>query len=344
MTNIDIDAAIKLAVNKTKSLLFSHFRLREWIALAFASILASQNGAALINYNGAVPGGADKLGEGILSSLQAVLTSPWLLPIILGCILLLWLSCTFRFIYTDMVVRGSCEIRRPFAEYKQSGLSFFEWLIAFGIVFAVGLGILVILPIFLASVRLISSPALNTGLIVIGIIFGVILLILAGVINVFASDFVLTGMYIRKVGVLESWREIIPIIRNNLLSCLFYILVLIGIWFGIMIYSIVALMLSLIVMAIPAVLLVLIAFFSTGGFQGSMQDLHLPIYIIIMGILLSLVWYLLLGCIMQPAMAFRRLFAIAVLGQLNPSLDALKKSEVTEATSSQDDSDTVMST
>jgi len=259
MAKIDINAAISSSFDIVSRILFKPISIRMWLALGFASAMASVGSGGGSNlYNRSHPAGrAPGTGDISQNMRQFVETHLWLLvlavvAIIALAVLFTWLASVFKFVYTDQIVRNSDEIREPFARLKSFGKSFFLWTLAYGLAVLLALGIFAALPILIGYYSLGAATAGGVTCIAIGVLLGVLIIIASIIADVFARDFVVTAMYKRHIGVMEAWREVLPILRANAGQMALYLLMLIVVGLAFVIISVFAAIAALIVIAIPA--------------------------------------------------------------------------------------------
>ncbi|MHB0999464.1 MAG: DUF7544 domain-containing protein [Armatimonadota bacterium] len=327
MAKIDFNSAANLALDHTKEVLFKPFSLKKWLALGFVSLFASTMGGSS---GGDFPD-TDKISKNYDSSqgLQWIqhhweLLALATLAIIIISIFLVWISSVFNFIYTDQIVQNHGKIREPFARFKSLGTSYFWWSIVYGAAVIIAIGVFVVLPGLL-----IAASGSTSALGIIAIIFAVIMLIVivlaSIIIGIFARDFVLPTMYVRNIRVMQAWHEVLPLLKENAGQLVVYLLLLIAIGIASAIIVLFAVLAAFLIIFIPAGILAAIGFMLWTAFHLTWTT---PIIVlaVIVGIIMIMVLILIVQCLSQPALVFARSFALAVLGQADPSLATIHPS------------------
>lgn len=314
-------------MNYMSSILFKPFIFRKWLALGFVAMLAGfgsggSGGGGNSGSNTSSWGrSVDKMSPDIGTYLHQYL---WLILLGVGLIIILcfiftWLASVFKFVYTDQLVRNSMEIKEPFARLKGLGTSYFLWTIAFGLAFLLSLLVIVGIPALIAYKTYYTSTALSIGCIVIGSLLFIMLAIVGGVIDIFARDFVITTMYVKNLRIIEAWRTVIPVIKANKGQIALYILLLIVIAIASGIISIFIMIAAVIIMAIPVGILVGLSLLIALAASLTWNAFTIA-SVSILSVIMLFVFSTLLVCLMQPLLVFRRVFALQVLGQLDPDL------------------------
>ena len=332
MPKMDIGSAIEPAFKHMANMLFRPFVLRMWLSLGFISIMLGGGGSGSSNIQ--IPDFSDLFDKSntkheFLPSGLHLSEASILLLIVLGVLIVFavallfgWLASVFQFVYVDDIVRKSGAVKEPFARLKGLGTSYFLWSLAFGLIFILALGILVGLPLLAVFVPIGIGTAAKAVAVVWAVIIGILLLIMAIIIGIFASDFVVTAMYVRGIRVMEGWRTVLPILKANAGQVVLYILLLIALGIASAIAGLVVFLASALIFAIPVGILALF------GYLIGLA-LHLTWTPLVIGIVTALAipiffaFIYFLQCAMQPVMIFRRTFPLVVLGQAEPSLATL---------------------
>lgn len=329
MPRMDPGNAITPAWNYMTQVLFRPFMLRLWLGLGFASLLTGSGGGS---FNFGVPsgGGRGPSSSPIPGTTPAeiglwVASHMWLTVLVVVAffavgIVFTWLSAIFKFVYLEQVVKVSGAVKEPFARLKRLGASYFLWLLAFGGVMLVLLGVLIGLPLLGVFVWTKNASFAAEVLVVAwsAIVF-IALTIVASVIDIFARDFVIPAMYIRGIRVLEGWRVIIPILKANAGPSFVYLLLLIVIGFASAVAASFGALVVVLLFLLPIGILVGIGF-GVWSIVGHTWSPGLIAYIATAGIALSAALAYAISTVLQPVAVFRRSFALVVLGQADPSL------------------------
>ena len=325
---MNVGSAITPAMEHTSRLLFKPFAMRKWLALGFVSILAGGGGGG-VHFNtpsdsksSDIPGfpSYHEIQHQVLGWVMGHLTLIILgfVALFLASLILSWLGAVFKFIYVNQVTRKPIAIKEPFDQFLALGTSFFLWQLAFSLVVVLVLAFLVGLPLagaFLGH----AGTAAQAVAVVWSVAVGSIILLLSSAVNIFAEDFVLTAMFVRGIRVMEAWRIIIPIIKENLGQSILYILLLIVIGIVSAIGGMFAGLAVGLVFILPGGLLALIG----AGIYAASGDHWSPAliaYASTFGLALLLALVYALQCAVQPFLVFRKAYALAVLGQADSSL------------------------
>lgn len=319
MTEMNVGEAISPAISHTARVLFKPFALRKWLGLGFVSLVAAMGeGGFHVNTNFGDERYERVIGEWIVHHVALVLAFVALLFLV--GIALSWIGSVMRFVYLSQITRDPYAIREPFRRLIRIGTSFFLWKLAFGLIVALAFVALIALPI--AGLYL-SHLTRDVGAIVAVVIWcvllGLPLLVIATVVDLFARDFAATAMFVRNVGVIEGWRVVMPILRENAGQCALYVLLVIAI-------ALVVGMASLFVLlAVGTVFAVVCGVFGLIGYgiyaaEGHMWSTTLIAYAIVLGTILFVAFTYAMSCASQPFYVFRRTFSLVVVGQADPSL------------------------
>lgn len=321
MAAMDASGGITPSFNHTSQVLFRPFTFRKWLALAFVSLLAGSAGNS--GTGGNFPNPQD-MGD-IPGDAWAWIVQFWPFLVLGGVILiglsllLVWLASVMNFVYIDQIIRNSAAIREPFARLRRRGTSYFLWNLAFTLVALFALALIIGAPLVLVFLVI---PDADTSLQVLAVVWAVLvgipLLIAMSVIDIFTRDFVLPAMYVRGIGVLDGWRMIIPILKENAGQSLLYLLILIGISIVSGMLAIFALLVVLVVFLLPAALLALI-----GYAIWQIGLVWTVVYGAIVGIPLLLAFILAMQIVLQPVIVFRRTYSLVVIGKAEPSLETV---------------------
>jgi hypothetical protein len=149
-------------------------------------------------------------------------------------LVILWLSSRAKFIFLDNVVHSRAQIVEPWHRLRDLGNSLFLWRLGFLV--ACGLVVLVLLVLFVGPAVTLSLPDVLAGLSYAAMGFGVLLMVVFGVIGayvgLFLEAFVIPIMYKFDLKATEAWRYFIPWFKTRplpfLLYGLFVLLVLVG--------------------------------------------------------------------------------------------------------------------
>jgi len=318
---MNVGGAITPAMNHTERLLFKPFAMQKWLALGFASLLAGCGGTGSFHVN--LPSNRlprdipfDEIVKWVITHMALIVVGVVLL--LLVGLALLWLGSVFKFVYINLLTRDPRAIRDPFGRFISLGTSYLLWELAFGAVTLTLMAALIGAPLLAAFAR---SPgefgAAQVLAVAWAVIVGIVIVLAATVVGIFARDFVTAAMFVRNVRVIGGWRIVLPIIKANPGQCALYVLMLIAIALVTGIGSLLVLIVVGIAFLIPGGLLALIgwAIYSAGGWSPLLVG-----YCALMGLALVLAFSYVMNCATQPFVVFRRTFALVVVGQADPAL------------------------
>jgi len=130
-------------------------------------------------------------------------------------VLLLWITSRFKFIFLGNVVSNQAEIVEPWKRHEVLGNSLFLWRLCFTLACVVGV-VLVALVFFAPAAGFSVHDAL-AGLSVAAGFFGVLGLVVLGVvatfIALFTESFIVPIMYRYEMTVIEAWKAFLPWFR-----------------------------------------------------------------------------------------------------------------------------------
>ena len=253
---------------------------------------------------------------------------PWIILglLLLFVLMLLWTyaSSVFRFILFDSVLTDRCAIKDQWRQWRPQGMSFFLWRICYALGVAVLFGILFgggALAVI--STGVFKNPRQHIALLVLGGICALLvligLIIVAALIAVFARDFVVPVMALEKVGVIEGWRRVIPMLGAEKKAYAGYVLMKIvlvvggAILFGIL--TLVAVILIFIPISIAGVAAYWFA--KAEGLQWHFPAIAIAV---VFGMLALAVILYVIAFISSPAMVFFQAYVIDFLGSRYPAL------------------------
>jgi hypothetical protein len=235
---------LRLAWERTKSLLFRNSSLETWFVMGFTVWLArlwdnagmggsSWHDGGSLGKSGIRIRNGDwdwfRIDEGAFDGIGALGVLVVLGLVVLGllvALVLTWLSSRGEFCFLDNVVHRRAALVEPWKRTARLGDSLFLWRIAFQIV-AGALALALILPAVLMIVPAVHDGPFQALGVVGAVLLGVLGLILglgAALISFWTDQFVVPVMYRAEISVLEGWRRVLPLIRANLDHAVLYAL------------------------------------------------------------------------------------------------------------------------
>jgi hypothetical protein len=210
------------AWDRTRVILWQPFDLAKWLLLAFAAWLAgltTDTGSAFAWRADAKDTGGDVWRGFDHAWSELASNAVWLPFVVIGimlaigfAVLMLWITSRFKFIFLDNLVRNQSEIVEPWNRHEALGNSLFLWRLCFALACVVGA--LMIMLVFFAPAAGFSVHDALAGLSVASGFFGVLGLVVFGIlaafIALFTESFVIPIMYRYEIRILEAWQAFIP--------------------------------------------------------------------------------------------------------------------------------------
>jgi hypothetical protein len=265
--NIDYLEPLSRAWERMKSILWRPFDLATWVVLGFSAWLA---GLA----DGAGGGGwkwildeddfpsryhVGSMGDGFREASEALILLPIIFVVVMAVaallLLILWVSSRAKFVFLDNVVHNRAEIVDPWNRFREIGNSLFLWRVGF--IVASGLVVIVLLFLFLAPAATFSFSDAFGGLSFAAIFFGVLLMIVFGIlaayVALFLEAFVIPIMYKFDLKATEAWRYFLPWLKARPWPFILYGLLILLLGFLFVVFFAMACALSCCILAIPYV-------------------------------------------------------------------------------------------
>jgi hypothetical protein len=258
---------ISLAFQHTKRQLLEPFRFGQWVRLAFVGLLAGELGSgSSFNFPSSFKGPHQPSGPGFPSIDPAILTAVIAVLVISGLVLFVvftYISSVMRFILFDSVLVRECHIRAGWSRRQDPGWKLFLWHLGFGLVIFVTMVILVGIPALFAfangwfrAPREHVAALVLTGIVVL-LLLSVCAFVIA-VVHVFTKDFVVPQMALEGIGAIEGWRRLWLMMQQDKGGYFIYALMKVALAIGAGIVVGIASFILIMVVAIPAVAMVLV--------------------------------------------------------------------------------------
>lgn len=335
MPRLSAVEAVNPAFEHTKAMLFRPFRLRTWIKVGFMAWLAGSAGAGgNFNYNGgSLPNGEMPPGlHDIEGTIRNFLFEHW--PLILSIavfVFLIWLvflyiSCRFRFILLDSVLWRDAQIGRGWQNYRQQGGRYFGFMVAFGLLSTLVLGLMIGIPLWRAyksGVFSSGNPLAELLRILIPMILGVfVFVIVAAIVNSLATDFVTPLMALDNMTIGQSWRALRELAAAEPGAFAGYLGMKLVLSIAAGIASAIAMVMALLILAIPAVILVVIfiALLKGAGAVAAAVGIVAAVIGIVLGICLV---FTLVFLVTAPIGVFFTAYSLYFFSGRYPKLDGL---------------------
>jgi len=253
---------------------------------------------------------------------------PWIIAgftaLLLFGLAFIYVASVFRFILFDSVLYDRCDLGAGWRRFQQQGMSYFLWTLGFGLAAIVILAVVIGVPIYSAWLGgVFSEPDQHIALLVIGgfpLLFLALVVVLVSVlVSLFAKDFVVPVMALENLGVLEGWRQVLPMLAAEKGAFTIYVLMKIGLAMGsAMLFCFVdflVLLILLVSLGIIAVAAVLV-----GAAIGlGWNTFTISTAVLVSGLILMLLVYV-LCFVSAPAMVFFQAYTLHFFGSRYPRL------------------------
>ncbi len=324
------------AFAQTKHQLFAPFRWGRWARLALVGLLTGEfagggGGGSSGNFNFPAPHG--KSGKSLLAfpHLDWGKILPWLPWILAGVFLLfllifLWVyvGSVFRFVLFDSVLHDRCELRGSWGRWEPRGRSYFYWCLSIFAASFAGLAVLIGAPLLMAwRAGLFHHPGEHVAALIIGgvALFFILIafFVMIAIAALFAKDFCVPIMAMEKVGVLDAWRRLLPMLAAEKLAFTGYVLMKIVLAIGSAIIFGIITFLAIIMMLIPLSIAGVMVFFGGKAIGLTLNVATISILVAMGGVILAGMIYL--GALIStPAMVFFQSYMLHFFGSRYPAL------------------------
>jgi hypothetical protein len=333
-TRLSAVDAVTPAMELTKRQLFQPFRGGRWARLALVTLLSGEMAGGGFNFSW--PQGRGGRSNDFLAlaspSLEKILTwLPALLLLVIAAValvlLLIYIHSVFRFILFDSVLHDRCEIKAGWRRWQTQGTSYFLWLICFGLVTLLGLAVLVGVPLVFAwSAGAFRQPKQHLVLLIVG---GLLLLFLvfvyfvaAGVVGLFAKDFLVPMMALQNLGVVEAWRRFRPMLEMDKSGYALYVLMKVVLAIGAAILFGIAGLLVILALLIPFAVIALALYLIWVGLGLHWNPATIGVAVLLGVVVLAAVIYV-MGWVFTPAAVFFQAYVLHFFGGRYPALGDL---------------------
>jgi len=238
-------------------------------------------------------------------------------------IIFLYISCVFRFILFDSVLKKHCSIREGWQRWRRAGRRYFLWQIVLFIAQGLFLGVLLAVPLAIAAAlgwfhnadQHIARSVIGVVLLILIVLFWLLAVI---VVQLLAKDFLIPVMALEDVDFADGWSILLSLLRPEPGAFAVYLLlkVVLGIAAAIL-FGIVALI-PILIVVLPTVLVVLAA--HSAGVGWSVATISLAV--IAGSVLFALLIYL-ISLVCVPAVVFFPAYAIHFFAGRYAKLDAI---------------------
>jgi hypothetical protein len=334
MPRLSAVEAVNPAFEHTKAMLFRPFRFRTWIKVGFIAWLAgAAGGSGSFNQGGSLPSGETPSGlhdiEGTIANFlheHLLLILSIAVFVILISLVFVYLSSRFRFILLDSVLWRDPQIGRGWQNYRQQGNRYFGFMIAFGLLSALVLGLMIGIPLWRAykSGVFSSGNAFSEFLrILIPMALGLfVFIIVAAIVNSLATDFVTPLMALDNMTIGQSWRALKELAAAEPGAFAGYLGMKLVLSIAVGIATAIAFLIVVLILAIPAFILVVIFIAAIKG----AGDVAAVIGVVVgaIGVMVGMgVLFLLILMVTAPTGVFFTAYSLYFFSGRYPKLDGL---------------------
>jgi hypothetical protein len=223
-------------IKRMAQALFKPFDIGKWLVVGFTAFLA---GLTDCNHRGHTSGGNGN-GDHDLDDITRLPSLAWewltdhpgwfllivfsLCFLIVLAVVLTWLSSRGKFMFLDNVVHDRAQVVKPWHEFRALGNSLFIWRLCYGLVCFVVFITFFIFCLFTIYHLDASDPPVLLKILPLagmGLMF-MALLITAGYISLFLTDFVVPLMYKHNLASLGAWDYFLSLLKKHILHFLLY--------------------------------------------------------------------------------------------------------------------------
>lgn len=315
----DIDDAIAA----TRSLLVP-IDIKQWLKLAFIAFFIGGPAGDIVSssFNGPrgmadvpiTPNVPDILGDiprvaGLVIAIVAVVLVVGVLFVLIGSVM--------EFVFVESIRTERVTVRETWSERWRQGVRLFGFRLGLGLLFG---GIVAVLGLFIMS-PIVRGPT-GTGLSIVLIILLLPIALAFGLggalVNTFTTLFVVPIMLMNDCGVLSGWRPLWASIKGNPWQYAAFALV------GFLLFIAAGIIVGIVVLIPAFILLLPVAPIAIAGFSLVHSVPILGALLLIVAAIVYGVGLLAIAAIVQvPVLGFIRYYAMLVLGDIEPDLDAI---------------------
>jgi MFS family permease len=227
----------------------------------------------------------------------------------------------------DSVLYDRCELKGSWGRWEPCGRSYFYWCLAISVGSFAGFAVLTGVPLLLAwRAGLFHHPGQYLVALILG---GAVLLfiliaffVLDAIAALFAKDFCVPIMAMEKVGVLDAWRRLLPMLGADKLAFAGYVLMKIVLAIGAAIMVGIATILSFIILLIPMGIAAVVVFFG-GKAIGLTWNVATISILVVLGVVILTGFIYLIALINTPPMVFFQSYMLHFFGSRYPALGAV---------------------
>jgi hypothetical protein len=321
--------AIEPAFERLKFMLFRPFRFKTWLKIGFIGWLAG--GASGSFSVGAPPtsgGQGGNVGADVEQTVRAWMHQHILLIFLIVAfftalaLVLMYVSCRFRFILFDTVINRDARIRRSWTRYGGQALRFFGFLLSFFLIFGAAVTAAVGLPIWRAFTRGTfdsNDPMAVIRFVLLIILAAFVFAILAAVVVSLANDFGVPLLALDDLSIGDAWRELKQMLSAEPWAFAGYLGMKLVLSIAASAAVAIPFFIALLVLIIPGVILVLVGIAIAKALGPAAAVL-----LIVIGVLAALaILFTLFMLLAAPVAVFFTSYSLYFFGGRYPKLGAL---------------------
>lgn len=200
------------------------FRLTTWLKVGLIGWLAGEAVSGGFNFNfpghwempSGIPG--PHFPTGIMGAMIAVIAVIVALIVAFGLVML-YVSCRFRFVLFDSVVHGQANIERGWSAYPRAASRYFGFSAVFGLTMLVAGGLAVGLPLWRAYKQGVfrGGDVIGPVLVLLGTVFAglAVLGVVAYVVSTLVRDFVAPLLALDDLRLGEAWSAVWKLVKSE---------------------------------------------------------------------------------------------------------------------------------
>lgn len=329
MPLLSATSAIEPALERLKSMLFRPFRFTTWLKIGFIGWLAGAAGSSG-SFN--IPSGSHGDGGDVAHDVGRAISS-WMHEHVLLILLIiafltmvglifLYISCRFRFILFDSVLRRDAQIGRGWRLYGPQAQRYFGFQLAF-LLSILALALLVVgLPLWRAYTRgafQSGDPFMWLRVLIPVVLALIAVVIISTIVNSFANDFGIPILALDNSTLGSAWQTFKQIVSTEPWSFAGYLGMKLVLWIAAGIAVVIPFVIIVLVLLIPGVILVLV-----GVAVAKALGPIAAVLLAVVGALLAVAVFFILGMLaIAPVAVFFTSYSLYFLGGRYPRLGAL---------------------
>jgi MFS family permease len=324
--------AISPAFHRMKDQLFAPFRFRYWMRMAVVCLLTGETtggGGGGGGFNGLQMGPTHDGGKRLeflglanwpshISPELLVWVALGILALVMFGLLMIYVASVFRFILFDAVLNNRCDLGEGWRRWQREGTSFFLWQIGFALASVAALGLLLGGPCYAAwRMGYFQHPDKHFIVLILGgatllaVFIGAVILL--ALVSVFSKDFVVPIMALEGKGVMDAWRQALPVMSREKGQFSIYIVMKILLAFGAALMFGIADFFVVLMVLIPLGILGVAVYFIAQAAGLGWNPLTVSMVIIAGGAALFVLLYL-ISLVSLPAMVFFEAYSLHFYG------------------------------